>query len=390
MVVFVKFFTLFFILQCSGVDLSSERPSSATKESSVAWEVPEKSQGTGKIRQNAESLDKKKKLSKKKKSNKISVVKKLSSQKKKSSEFEQEENLEPLPPAGSRLEILEGVKMIQLVEIDSNFLRTKLDEFTGESPVDIGGQTMSLGARNNEQGKLLARQYLKGQFEELGFQVREHAYESGVNFIAEKKGLYENRFLLLGAHYDTVATVGADDDASGVIASLAIAESIREKDLLYGLRIVLFDEEELGLLGSSAYVKKLMLDQEEDSLIGSIVLEMLGYDSDDNGAFHIVDCLQDPSNPTAGSAMLSDFLMKSVVTQGGILQRTDACTDRSDHTAFWQENLPAVVVSQDFFGGDNNPCYHDACDQTDRINFNYYENLTIMIGSAVSELLLQD
>lgn len=74
------------------------------------------------------------------------------------------------------------------------------------------------------------------------------------------KGLDKNLTLAVG-HYDTVAhSVGASDNSGGTVTLLKIAEYFAKNQPQRDLRIVFFSGEELGLLGSQAYVKKHLKD----------------------------------------------------------------------------------------------------------------------------------
>ena len=70
------------------------------------------------------------------------------------------------------------------------------------------------------------------------------------------KGYDENLTLAVG-HYDTVAhSVGASDNSGGTVALIKILEYFSKHQPQRDLRVVFFSGEELGLLGSQAYVKK--------------------------------------------------------------------------------------------------------------------------------------
>src|SRR5690606_29066648 len=116
-----------------------------------------------------------------------------------------------------------------------------------------------------------------------GYTVTEHEYKGGglgVNLVAEKLGADPNRYLIVSAHYDSVSNAGADDDGSGVISALAVAQALKDLELAVNLRIVAFDEEERGLVGSKAYAADLNTTGELDGLVGVVNIEMTGYDQD--------------------------------------------------------------------------------------------------------------
>lgn len=292
-----------------------------------------------------------------------------------------------IPTAG---QILDQPGTLALIQADQAFIEQKMREFTGAMPVLIADTQQTLGSRNNRQGKDLALEFLRQEYEALGFVVSLDNYGTGVNFIAEKKGKSaESRVLVLGAHYDSVATVGADDDASGIIGSLAIAQALVNMEFDYTLRVLAFDEEELGLIGSTSYGNSIQANNETGQIIGAIILEMLGFDGNNDSAFHIVDCrfIGDEDLPEGNSGKLSQVVLNAINLSASALQRNDACTDRSDHTSFWNQNIPAVVLSQDFFGGDSNPCYHDACDTIEMIDYTFMASITSAAAMTVASLL---
>ncbi len=61
--------------------------------------------------------------------------------------------------------------------------------------------------------------------------------------------------ILIGAHYDSVATQGADDNASGTALLLAMAKVLATAEPPCSIRIVFFGAEEPGMVGSKAYVE---------------------------------------------------------------------------------------------------------------------------------------
>lgn len=260
-----------------------------------------------------------------------------------------------------------------------------LRAFSGEDSVILNGKNEKISERKSINGKDLARAFLKEKFTALGFSTSEQNYSvlfggKGKNFIAEKTGKDPSKILLISAHLDSVGNAGADDDGSGVIGALTIASLLKDKNFTYTLRFVGFDDEEKGLVGSTQYVKSLS-QSEKNQIIGLINLEMLGYNNRKDGAFHVIDC------DHKDSTFLSDSLIQSIKDQNLPLARSTACTDRSDHAAFWKAKIPAIVISQNFFGGDSNPCYHQSCDKVDIVNFDYMTQLVYAVQGTVIELL---
>jgi len=265
-------------------------------------------------------------------------------------------------------------------EIDPLFLAKKIKEFTGVDPIEIDGQSEFITNRQGDSNRKLARKYLKAQYQALGFEVSEHNYGRGANFIAERKGR-SDQYVVISSHYDTVATAGADDNAAGTITALAVAKALSDINFEYSLRVLAFDQEELGLVGSKEYAKHLSNSGDIDNLVGVLNLEMTGYDSDDDGGFHVIDCNEN------NSPDLTEVVMQAVSEASLNLTKVFACTNRSDHASFWRYDKPAIVVSENFFGNDSNPCYHRSCDKIDQMNFSYMTKITQAIAGATYHLL---
>lgn len=265
------------------------------------------------------------------------------------------------------------------IQISSTFLKDKLSEFTGAKEIIIDGKKSRIKERKSSKGKEMARKYLRDEFINLGYKIKNGVFRRGENFIAERPGKDSEKFLILSSHIDSVGNAGANDDGSGTIATLAVAKALANQNFKYSIRIIGFDLEEKGLVGSREYTKSL---RNKKNIIGVIHLEMMATNSRKDGAFHLIDC--DKKN--------SKFLTKSIV--GAIdkfkipLKITKACTKRSDHSNFWQARIPAVVLSENFFGGDGDRCYHKRCDQVDsRLDFEYMAKITKSVAYGVRFLL---
>lgn len=272
--------------------------------------------------------------------------------------------------------------------VDRAFLELKLKELSGAIETQVDGKTVRIKERQSDGMRALARSWLKQEYEAIGYKVTLDGYtgsfgKKGVNVVAERTGDDPSKVLVLSSHLDSVGNAGADDDGAGTIAALAVAQAIKDLRLKWSLRIVAFDQEEIGLVGSKTYVKNLKDAGELDKVIGNVNLEMLGYDSDNDGALHIIDCNENTS------AELTSVFEKLINREDLGLHKVAACTNRSDHAAFWTYNKPAIVISQNYFGGDPNPCYHKPCDKVDRVSFDYMTKITNLIARGTGLILVE-
>ena len=77
------------------------------------------------------------------------------------------------------------------------------------------------------------------------------------NVIAEKEGVNDDNVVMAGAHLDSVpAGPGINDNGSGSAALLEIAQNLANHRPHNTLRFAWWGAEELGLLGSTAWVEQ--------------------------------------------------------------------------------------------------------------------------------------
>lgn len=264
-------------------------------------------------------------------------------------------------------------------------------ELSGAEPARVGGRVLRLAERKSAEGRQDARQYLRQAYEDLGFEVEELSYTSGfkrgVNLVARRKPdavAQGQGIVILSSHLDSVGNAGADDNAAGTVAVLAAAKALQGLPLQHELRIVAFDQEEDGLVGSAAYVKQLRASGEIERVIANITVEMPGYDADDDGRIHVIDCDENTSSS------LTKVAQGALAGMDAPLSIEPACTNRSDHASFWRAGRPSVVISQNFFGGDSNPCYHRACDRVDGMHFGYMQRITTLLARTAEVLTVAE
>lgn len=265
-------------------------------------------------------------------------------------------------------------------------LADELDLFLQSSKRESSGE--QIHQRFLMHSKRKARKYLVNKMKRLGYGIEIHEVRSkagpiiGHNIIATRLGKNRKQEeVLVTAHYDTMQNApGADDNGTGVVALLKLAKAFSKKPISRTLRFVLFDLEEIGMLGSKDYAAKRYQDLDSE-IVAVFNFEMLGFDADNDRSFHAISCDLSHSNPII-------HLIKTTLTQMETQYAvSNACTNRSDHASFWQFNIPATVVSQNFFGGDSNPCYHKACDKIDKVDFEYFSGLLGIIANSISKTL---
>ena len=106
---------------------------------------------------------------------------------------------------------------------------------------------------------------------EIGCPPKIQQYSTGKNIILSSAKSYK---IGIGSHFDTVPNCpGANDNASAIVVCHALAELYKNDPLdNLGVEFFFFDEEERGLVGSHAYLKKFGL----NGLRGFLNLELVG------------------------------------------------------------------------------------------------------------------
>lgn len=96
----------------------------------------------------------------------------------------------------------------------------------------------------------------------------------GTNVIVDCGNLKSKRCIILSAHFDVVSgSPGANDDASAIAILIDVIEKSSKLKLNNRLRIIFFDDEEIGRFGSISYIKEFGL----KDLIAVYHLELCGY-----------------------------------------------------------------------------------------------------------------
>jgi len=140
--------------------------------------------------------------------------------------------------------------------------------------------------------------YIENEFKEIGLRTFKEADTYRQKF--KKKGLdlfnvigllegksKKDEYVVISAHYDHLGIKkngsegdsiynGANDDASGVTAVLALAKYFKEKDINErSILFVAFTAEEMGLLGSNYFGTTV----DADKIVAGINIEMIGKES---------------------------------------------------------------------------------------------------------------
>ncbi len=247
--------------------------------------------------------------------------------------------------------------------------------------------------------------YLTQQFTDAGLSVTRHSfnawgqtYDNVVAAMPASTGTSKAP-LILAAHYDTVeGSPGADDNASGLVVLLDVARRLAKTPLARPVQFIAFCLEEENLLGSRAYTAHLTATGQ--SIHGAIVLECVGYASDTDGSqktppgipiavpstgnFLAIVGNQGAASFTGAVAQAMSHsvpIMPLIVPGNGELLPD---TRRSDHTAFWEQGFPAVMITDT--ANFRNPHYHRPTDTIDTLNLNFLSSVAQAVTATVVAL----
>ncbi|MBS0168534.1 MAG: M28 family peptidase [Nitrospira sp.] len=283
--------------------------------------------------------------------------------------------------------------------IDRNQLREDLQALVGERhPI-----TSPSRLRQTEA-------YLHRRFAETGLTVTTQAFPAlggtshnviGTAF-PDHKSFQSAPPLIVAAHFDTVeGSPGADDNASALAIMLQVARQVRTMTLARPISFIAFNLEEENLLGSQAYTS--LLRNNGESIHGAIVLECVGYASHQPNSQKIPPGVpiavpttgnflavigNERSHHLTGSvaqAMKPHLPIVPLIVPGNGEKLPD--TRRSDHTSFWEQGFPAVMLTDT--ANFRNPHYHRSTDTLDTLSLDFIAAVANGLKATVIELASQ-
>ncbi len=186
--------------------------------------------------------------------------------------------------------------------------------------------------------------------------------------------------IIIGAHYDHLGYGkegslyqgppaihnGADDNASGVAAMLALASYLKDKPMSSNVLYIAFSGEEKGLWGSNFFVDNSPLEMEDINYM--INMDMVGRLNEDR-QLAIYGSGTSPSWNDLIYGVKSP-VFKFTITESGL--------GPSDHSSFYLEDIPVLH----FFTGQHED-YHRPSDDTQKINFEGLQDIIRYIGGIV-------
>lgn len=257
-------------------------------------------------------------------------------------------------------------------------------------------------------GHRYVRDYVRAQLAQWGtveihrFQVRGQEHQ---NLVLDLPPQGSHRAsqppILIAAHYDAVpGCPGADDNGTGLVALLELARFFAQTPGRSPLRLVAFDMEEYGLLGSKCYAEALRRQGQPLRLMMS--LEMLGYCSQEPHSQSYPPGLQ-YFYPHCGNfiALVGNWpTIPDLMRLSRVLRRWGpvpcqwlpvgnrglmvSSTRLSDHAPFWDCGYRALMVTDTAFL--RNPHYHKASDRLDTLDLNFLATICRGLMRGIGQL----
>ena len=280
-----------------------------------------------------------------------------------------------------------------------------------------------MGREAGTEGEIIAINYLKSEYESIGIDggmpdggyfmpmtlksYRENRSLEASNVLAFIEGSeMPNEILVITAHLDHIGVEedgqinnGADDDGSGTVAILEIAEAFQEsvKDGNRPKRSVLFlhvTAEEKGLLGSRYYTDNPIYPLE--NTVANLNIDMIGriddLHQDNNNYIYLIgsDILSQDLHDVSAAMnekyinLDLDYRYNDPTTK--VLERGRYIENRyyyrSDHYNFAKNNVPVIF----YFNG-THADYHAPTDTVEKIEYELLEKRTRLIFHTAWEIV---
>jgi hypothetical protein len=248
-----------------------------------------------------------------------------------------------------------------------------------------------------------ARAYIAARFDRLGLGTvgtgrvhpftftrrRDSSSVAAANVVGLVRGTTTpERYIVVTAHYDHVGVGrpvngdsiynGADDNASGTAALLALAEHFARQPARHSLLFVALDAEEQGLQGARAFVANPPVPKA--SIVLNVNMDMVSHST--RGELYAAGAakypqLRAPLERARAGAPVTLLLGHDTPTP----TPQDDWTMQSDQGPFHQAGIPFV-----YFGVEDHPDYHRPSDEVRTVTPGFYVRAVQTIGRAIREL----
>ena len=275
---------------------------------------------------------------------------------------------------------------------------------------DVEALAGDIGERNVFLPEKLAAalELLEGALREAGYDVGRQVFEASgrecVNLDVEIPGQKApGEIVIVGGHYDSVFDCpGANDNGSGVAATLALARRFAGTAPDRTLRFCLFVNEEpphfqTPAMGSWVYARRCR--QRNEQVVAMLSLETIGYFRDEKGTqkypapFGVFYPSRGDFIAFVGNHGSRRLVRRAIGTfragvqfpsEGGALPGFIPGVGWSDHWSFWQEGYEALMVTDT--APFRYPHYHEASDTPDRLDYERMARVVSGLQAVVEDL----
>ncbi|MBI5563549.1 MAG: M20/M25/M40 family metallo-hydrolase [Chloroflexi bacterium] len=282
-----------------------------------------------------------------------------------------------------------------MAQVQSADVYSYTARLSGDAPVIVGGQTITLSTRNSRSGLPIqqATQYAYEQLQAAGLSASYHTWTAcsitnGRNVIGVITGtLTPDEIVLITGHLDDMPATGrapgADDNASGSVGVLLAAQLMQGQPFERTVRFVLFTGEEQGLCGSGAYADTVFAAGE--NIVAVYNMDMIAWDGTGGPTLRLHTRTIGNTGYPADLAIAGVFtnVVQTYGLSGSLTPIISADGENaSDHSEFWAKGYPAILAIEDDYN-DFNPYYHTINDNLTLFNLTYFTNFVkASVGTA--------
>jgi putative aminopeptidase FrvX len=256
------------------------------------------------------------------------------------------------------------------------------EELEGRKPLSEGSQKARSFIRDRFISLGLTSQYSEHLQHFDFFNQRENKkYDAAANVVGFIPGTRSEKIVVVTAHYDHLGKqgdkiyFGADDNASGTAALLALAEYFSNNRPNYSMMFVALDAEEMGHQGAKALVADFPFPL--DQVLLNVNMDMVSRN--ENNELY--------ASGTHHYPQLKPFLQKAAQQQQAIELKlghdipgtgSDDWTLASDHAQFHLKQVPFI-----YFGVEDHPDYHKPSDIIENINPEFFHSAVELIANFI-------
>lgn len=248
------------------------------------------------------------------------------------------------------------------------------------------------GRKTGTKGAAAARNFIIKQFSTVKVKSLRKGYIHPFTFVNAKNDTIKGenvvgyirgklqKAIVITAHYDHLGIIngeiynGADDNASGVAAMLAMAEYFKRHKPYHTIVFAALDAEEMGLRGARALVND-DPDFPVEEVILNINMDMIS--KNDKNELYVAGTHHTPKFKTILEGVETAPLKLLFGHDTPDLGYND-WTNSSDHAAFHAKGIPFL-----YFGVEDHANYHKPTDTFENINQAFYVKSTEAILSCV-------